>query len=179
MIRPKPVLRRMTYADHHAKPPDPEPGGQLEVPTVGANSHAQLMARPSGLPLASEPIIGDIVRPAGDVMQKCDARNASTEGVGIELYEPNEFDNGMEDHAEDLFGDFGGANNGMDIGLADIVPPIMRPEQMPSRKSVIATARSHAWCLKCKLRHCDCLFGNVALSGTCAKLRTACNNAWW
>ena len=108
MIRPKPVLRRMTYADHHAKPPDPEPGGQLEVPTVGVNSHAQLMARPSGLPLASEPIIGDTVRPAGDVMQKCDARNASTEGVGIELYEPNEFDNGMEeDHAEDLFGDFG------------------------------------------------------------------------
>ena len=78
----------MTYADHHAKPPDPEPGGQLEVPMAGANSHAQVMARASGLPLASEPIIGDTVRSAGDVMQTCDARNASTEGVGIEFYEP-------------------------------------------------------------------------------------------
>ena len=78
----------MMHADHRAKPPDPEPGGQLEVPTAGVNSHAQVMARASGLPLASEPIIGDTVRSAGDVMQKCDARNASTEGVGIEFYEP-------------------------------------------------------------------------------------------
>ena len=78
--------------------------------------------RPSGTPVAFEPIVKENIRPEGEEMQKMEARRALAEKVGIELHEPNERENDMEDDtAEGWSGDYEDANESMDTGFAGIV----------------------------------------------------------